>query len=208
MSAFIQGYTLGLAYVMPIGTQNIFVINTALTQRRSRIWLTTFCVFFCDIVCALACFYGVGGIMQSSRWLQLAVLGAGSLVVMWIGFSIFRDKSTLEGDEGKSELSAAKVFTTACFVTWANPQAWIDGSMMLGAFRTSLNGADGARFIIAVCLASLSWWVVMPTVVSLLQSRINNNVFRAINIICGAIIMAYGAKLLVSFVRLTAVMFG
>ena len=48
MSAFIQGYTLGLAYVMPIGTQNIFVINTALTQRRSRIWLTTFCVFGCS----------------------------------------------------------------------------------------------------------------------------------------------------------------
>ena len=31
MGAFIQGFTIGLAYVMPIGAQNIFVINTALS---------------------------------------------------------------------------------------------------------------------------------------------------------------------------------
>ena len=35
MGAFLQGFTVGLAYVMPIGAQNIFVINTALTHKAS-----------------------------------------------------------------------------------------------------------------------------------------------------------------------------
>lgn len=35
MAYFLQGLTLGLAYVAPIGLQNLFVINTALTQKRS-----------------------------------------------------------------------------------------------------------------------------------------------------------------------------
>ena len=33
---YIQGLTLGLAYVAPIGMQNLFVINSALTQPRWR----------------------------------------------------------------------------------------------------------------------------------------------------------------------------
>lgn len=36
MMYFIQGLTIGFAYVAPIGLQNLFVINTALTQKRAE----------------------------------------------------------------------------------------------------------------------------------------------------------------------------
>lgn len=36
MGYFIQGLTMGLAYVAPIGLQNLFVINSALTHPRRR----------------------------------------------------------------------------------------------------------------------------------------------------------------------------
>ena len=36
MGPFLQGLTMGLAYVAPIGMQNLFVINAALTQPRRR----------------------------------------------------------------------------------------------------------------------------------------------------------------------------
>ena len=147
MGAFLQGFTVGLAYVMPIGAQNIFVINTALTHKASYRWMTSFIVIFFDVTISLACFYGVGTIMESNKWLQLIILGLGSLIVMWIGFSIFRDKSGLQGDQGKEELPVLKVISTACVVTWFNPQAWIDGSMMLGAFRVSMDQSAGAVFI-------------------------------------------------------------
>ncbi|MDO4176660.1 MAG: amino acid transporter, partial [Bacillota bacterium] len=37
MQYLIQGLILGFVYVAPIGTQNLFVINTALTQKRRRV---------------------------------------------------------------------------------------------------------------------------------------------------------------------------
>ena len=40
MDFYIQGLTLGLAYVAPIGMQNLFVINSALTQTRLRALVT------------------------------------------------------------------------------------------------------------------------------------------------------------------------
>ena len=36
MLYFLQGLTMGLAYVAPIGVQNLFVINAALNQPRRR----------------------------------------------------------------------------------------------------------------------------------------------------------------------------
>ncbi len=44
MNIFLQGLTMGLAYVAPIGLQNLFVINSALTQPRRRALLTALIV--------------------------------------------------------------------------------------------------------------------------------------------------------------------
>ena len=60
MSYFFQGLTMGLAYVAPIGLQNLFVINSALTQSRHRAFLTALIVLFFDISLVLACFFGIG----------------------------------------------------------------------------------------------------------------------------------------------------
>ena len=62
---FLQGLTMGLAYVAPIGLQNLFVINTALTQSRRRAAATALIVIFFDISLALACFFGIGALMNS-----------------------------------------------------------------------------------------------------------------------------------------------
>ena len=49
MRIYLQGLTMGLAYVAPIGLQNLFVINSALTQRRSRVYLTALIVILWDV---------------------------------------------------------------------------------------------------------------------------------------------------------------
>ena len=70
MLYFLQGLTVGLAYSAPIGMQNLFIINSALNSRRRRAFLTALIVAFFDIVLSLACFFGVGAVMQRFVWLQ------------------------------------------------------------------------------------------------------------------------------------------
>ena len=67
MNIFLQGLTMGLAYVAPIGMQNLFVINSALTNKRKRALLTALIVIFFDITLSLACFFGIGTIMQAKK---------------------------------------------------------------------------------------------------------------------------------------------
>lgn len=54
MGFFLQGLTMGFAYVAPIGLQNIFVINSALTNTLRRALLTAVIVMFFDMTLALA----------------------------------------------------------------------------------------------------------------------------------------------------------
>jgi len=198
---FLQGLTMGLAYVAPIGTQNMFVINSALTQRRRRAVFCALTTVFFDISLALACFFGVGLIMEQSKYIELAVLGIGGLLVIFIGISLLRSKSEAEISRD-TDMPIRKVIVTAFVVTWLNPQALIDGSMMLGAFRAAFPAEQGLAFIIGVMLASLLWFNTITIVLSIFHNKFSAKVIRVINIVCGIVIIGYGLKLLYTFVMM------
>lgn len=201
MKYFLQGITMGLAYVAPIGLQNLFVINTALTQKRSRAYLTALIVIFFDVTLALACFFGVGTIMEKSKLLELAILLVGSIIVIWIGIGLLRSKGSMESSTDVN-VPILKVITTACVVTWFNPQAIIDGSMILGAFRASLPKEEGLKFIAGVTSASCLWFTGITTFISVFSSKFTDKILRGINIVCGAVIVFYGLKLFYTFIQL------
>ncbi len=201
MIYFLQGLTMGLAYVAPIGLQNLFVINTALTQSRKRVYATAFIVIFFDITLAFACFFGIGAIMSRWEFLEKAVLLIGSVIVIWIGIGLIRAKDTLDTSTNVS-IPMHKVIAMACVVTWLNPQALIDGSMMLGAFNATLPAAESIKFIIGVATASISWFLGISTIISLFSAKITDKFLRIINVVCGLVIIFYGVKLGIDFLQL------
>lgn len=201
MNIYLQGLTMGLAYVAPIGLQNLFVINSALTQKRSRVYITALIVILWDVSLGVACFLGAGALMQAVPWLQNVILGIGSLIVIYIGVGLLRAKASLEGGKDVN-IPIWKLFTTAFVVTWMNPQALIDGTMMLGAFRATLPAGGDLPFIFGFGSASILWFLTLSTVVSLLGSKFNEKILNIINKVCGAVIIFYGCKLLWSFVKL------
>lgn len=201
MKYLLQGLTMGLAYVAPIGLQNLFVINTALTQKRSRAFMTAFIVIFFDVTLALACFFGIGSIMEKSKLLERGILLVGSFIVIYIGIGLVKAKGSLKNST-EVNIPLIKVVTTACVVTWFNPQAIIDGSMMLGAFRASLPPGEGMKFISGVAFASCMWFIGMTIFITCFSSKITEKVLRIINIVCGAVIIFYGIKLFYSFIQM------
>lgn len=201
MKSLLQGITMRLAYVAPIGLQNLFVINTALTQKKSRAFITAFIVIFFDVTLALACFFGIGSIMEKSKLLEMGILFIGSLIVIYIGIGLIKAKGSLNSSTDV-DIPLIKVLTTACVVTWFNPQAIIDGSMMLGAFRASLPPGDGIKFISGVAFASCMWFIGMTIFITCFSSKITEKVLRIINIVCGTVIIFYGIKLFYSFIQM------
>lgn len=224
MGAFAQGLTLGLAYVAPIGMQNLFVIDTALTKPRRRAMLTAFIVLCFDISLSLACFFGIGKLMQDYEWMRLVVLALGGAVVICIGAGLLfsHDTTANDHDSGQQPQAVTKrpfqsqgtavpstrqtrggellhTILTAGVVTWCNPQAIIDGTLMLGAFSVTLTASQSTPFITGVGTASALWFTGLTLLISALSHRFNAKAITALNRICGLVVMAYGIKLLVDF---------
>lgn len=200
MDFYLQGLTLGLAYVAPIGMQNLFVINSALTQTRLRALVTALIVIFFDVTLALACFFGIGLVMQKYPPVQLGILLLGGLVVVYIGVSLL--KSSVRQIGGAQQMPLGKTVWAACVVTWFNAQAVIDGTMLLGAFKASMTEAQSLHFLFGVLSASCLWFVTLAMVVSLAGSLVTPRVLGFINKICGTVIIIYDIKLFWHFAEM------
>ncbi len=195
-----QGFMLGIAYVAPIGMQNLYVINTAITKDKVRAYLVAFITIFFDISLGLACFFGMGALMERSQLLKSIILLLGGIAVIYIGIQLIRSipDSNNKVDVDKSLI---QIILTCFMVTWANPQALIDGSLLLGGFRASLPQEASKFFISGVALASLSWFTGITTIASIFKNNFNNKVIRRINVLCGSIIIYYGLKLGYTFLQ-------
>ena len=201
MYYFLQGLIMGLAYVAPIGMQNLFVINGVLAHNRKQAVLVGLTVAFFDVTLAFSCFYGIGAIIDYYRWLRAFVLLIGSLIVTYIGISLFQAKAEDNREEAPA-LSIRKMVTSAFVVTWFNPQALIDGTMMLGAFRVSLPVDYAQYFIIGVAFASFIWFNGLAIVVSFSGNFIKGKTLRDINRVCGGVIIIYGLGLMLKLIQM------
>lgn len=199
MSIYFQGLSLGLAYVAPIGMQNLFVINSAMSQKLRRAIATALVVIFWDISLGIACFLGAGALMGALPWLQKIILGVGGLLVIYIGIGLIRSDADLSGGKDITQ-PFWKIIGSAFIVTWLNPQALIDGTLMLGAFQASLPAGSDQYFITGFASASFLWFNCLAVMVHIFGSKINSRVLTWLNRICGAVIVLYGIKLLVNLV--------
>lgn len=201
MPAYLQGLIIGLAYVAPIGMQNLFVINSALAQPRRRALLTAAIVTLFDVSLAFACYFGIGALVERFVWLQLVILLVGSGIVVWIGIGLLREKPSLDRTVDVN-VPISKIAAKAFVVTWINPQALIDGTMLFGSFRINNPGMAGTQLILGSATASFLWFFGITVLISCFSARFNDKILRIINIVCGGIIILYGVKLLLTFFQM------
>ncbi|MFB9770017.1 LysE/ArgO family amino acid transporter [Lactiplantibacillus modestisalitolerans] len=198
MRFFLQGLLFGIVYIAPIGMQNLFVVSTAIEQPLRRALRVALIVIGFDMSLSLACFYGIGKVLQSTPWLELAVLLIGSLLVFYIGWGLLRAKAEAMGTLD-TNFSYRTAIITAFSVAWLNPQAIIDGSVLLAAFRVSIPDQLGHFFMLGVIIASIVWFIGLTGLVSKFKHLMQPRVLLWINRICGLVIILYGVKLLASF---------
>ena len=195
-----QGLLFGLAYVAPIGTQNLYVINTATTQSRMKAYQVALITVIFDISLAIACFFGIGLLIEEFDIVKKAILLLGGAIVTYIGIGLIRSTAKLITSD-TVDTTLIKTILSCFAVTWLNPQAIIDGSLLLGGFRATLDANMAKYFIMGVCMASFTWFFTLATFITRFKEKMPR-IIKWINLICGSILVFYGLKLMFSFVQL------
>jgi len=195
---YLRGILIGFAFVTPIGMQNIYMFNNALSNKMSKALLYNFLVWFCDALFSFAAFYGIGALISANEIVKIIVMLVGGALTSYIGFNIIRSaKQTAIGSDSKKQ-TLKQALMTALIVSWGNPQAMIDGTMMLGASRATLTFEQSILFITGVITASFIWDHGITIGFNLLRDKLPKKFLLAINLISGIIVAVYGLYLILT----------
>ena len=195
---YLRGILVGFAFVAPIGMQNIYMFNNALSNKMSKALLYNFLVWFCDALFSFAAFYGIGALISANEIVKIIVMLIGGALTSYIGFNIIRSaKQTAIGSDSKKQ-TLKQALMTALIVSRGNPQAMIDGTMMLGASRATLTFEQSILFITGVITASFIWDHGITIGFNLLRDKLPKKFLLAINLISGIIVAVYGLYLILT----------
>lgn len=195
---YLRGILVGFAFVAPIGMQNIYMFNNALSNKMSKALLYNFLVWFCDALFSFAAFYGIGALISANEIVKIIVMLIGGALTSYIGFNIIRSaKQTAIGSDSRKQ-TLKQALMTALIVSWGNPQAMIDGTMMLGASRATLTFEQSILFITGVITASFIWDHGITIGFNLLRDKLPKKFLLAINLISGIIVAVYGLYLILT----------
>ena len=195
---YLRGILVGFAFVAPIGMQNIYMFNNALSNKMSKALLYNFLVWFCDALFSFAAFYGIGALISANEIVKIIVMLIGGALTSYIGFNSIRSaKQTAIGSDSKKQ-TLKQALMTALIVSWGNPQAMIDGTMMLGASRATLTFEQSILFITGVVTASFIWDHGITIGFNLLRDKLPKKFLLAINLISGIIVAVYGLYLILT----------
>ena len=195
----LEGLLLGYAYAMPIGAQNVFVIQSAVGQGVPRSYRTAAAVAFMDVSLAIACVYGVGRLVGAWPSLRGVLTVLGALYMAWVGYHIIRaHPGRLDKQAAPQQAVSWTILRTAFVLTWLNPQALIDGSVILGAFKAQSQGGM-VTFLTGILMASVSWFFGITTLLGLSRRALNARHLKAIHVVCGLFMCVLAVKMLYAF---------
>ena len=197
---FLQGLLVGLATFAPVGMQNLFIINTALVQPVRRIILTLIILALFDMSLSAAAFYGIGAVLEMWPITKLIILILGGLLIVYMGGNIFRTEPDIRNVN--THIPIKKIIMSAIAVSWGNPQAILDATMMLGAFQANIPKEGIYYFFAGFLTMTPMWFGALATTMHLLAKKIKITHMAWINRFCGAILVIYGIKLFIDGIEM------
>ena len=156
MNTFIYGFSLGLSFIVAIGSQNAFVLKQGL-KGEHLLLICSICAAS-DAVLILVGVSGFSVLLLSYPELVSVARYGGAIFLFIYGllsfYSAWKSKESLNPSDIKSNSWVTSVLTCLAF-TWLNPHVYLDTVVLLGSissqFANELSyfaaGATSASFV-------------------------------------------------------------
>jgi L-lysine exporter family protein LysE/ArgO len=158
MLSFWQGLATGLALIVAIGSQNVYILRQGI-RREHVLALVVFCALS-DALLILAGIGGLGVLIRDNQTLLLATRYAGALFLASYGLLAARrawQGSQMQLEQSQSVPLAAAL--AACFgFTFLNPHVYLDTVVLLGSIANQQAEPGRWLFGAGACLGSVLWF--------------------------------------------------
>ena len=193
MEHYLAGLLLGLGLILPIGSQNIYVLKSAIRMGLPRSLAIGLVAAACDTLLITVGALGASAALAAAPLLRPALLVAGAGLLFYLGVQSLRSPLPADDDiQGEDSLPRAAMATVSASLL--NPHAIIDTVGVIGLSISS--AADGALpFGLGAISASLFWFSFLALAGSLLASRLTPLARQWIDRLSGILLLAFGLRL-------------
>ena len=155
---FIKGMGIGASLIMAIGSQNVFVLSSALRGQHAIV-IGLVCVGI-DIALIFGGVMGLGVLIREMPALIELASYFGALFLLVYGALAFRralKPQALSTSQVKKMTVLAAVTTTAA-LSLLNPHVYLDTVVLLGSIGGQLPGSQPLWFALGASIASILWF--------------------------------------------------
>lgn len=194
-----QGFALGMATIVPLGPQNILVMNQGI-RRQYHLLIASLCLLS-DVMLIIAGVFGSGALLSQSPLLLQGVTVAGVAFLAVYGFSALKSAwrgsgKDRAGDACSLRPSRGRIILTMLAVTWLNPHVYLDTLVVLGSIGGQLEPAARRWFAGGTIGASLVWFYGLATLSARLAPWLNRGrVQRGIQLCVGVVMWLVALQL-------------
>lgn len=152
---------LAFGLILPLGVQNVFVFNQGSLQRKfSRTLPVVITASVCDTILISLAVLGVSVIVLGVYWIKVALLSAGIIFLLYMGFVTWNSKPDSASKDGKV-LSPKRQIIFAASVSLLNPHAILDTIGVIGTSSLSYSGMEKVGFTITCIAVSWIWFFAL-----------------------------------------------
>ena len=194
-SFLLRGMVLGLAVAAPVGPIGVLCIRRSLAEGR-----TVGLVVGLGAATADAAYGAVAGlgltIVSSFLVDQQAWLGlVGAIFLCYLGLRTLAARPAEEAAGNQSRGGGLiGAYASTLFLTLTNPTTILSFVAIFAAVGVGAKASASSVVLLVggVFLGSALWWLLLSTGVSLLRGKVGPRGMRAVNVVSGAAILAFG----------------
>ncbi|MDC9580964.1 arginine exporter ArgO [Xenorhabdus sp. PR6a] len=161
-STLIQGFFLSAAMILPLGPQNVFVMQQG-SRKQFHLMSATLCSIS-DALFIMAGIFGGSALLGQSTLLLHAVTWGGAAFLLWYGWGALRTALSADVELSRTEKTVQsrwRVVVTLFAVTWLNPHVYLDTFVVLGSIGGQLSAELRPWFTTGAVMASISWFFAL-----------------------------------------------
>jgi L-lysine exporter family protein LysE/ArgO len=157
--AFLHGFMLALGLILPLGVQNLFILQQGMLQPD--FWRTLPAIITaaaCDTVLINAAVSGVSLLFIARPEARVTLLVAGGIFLLYMGWKNWRSPVAAAKDSPAALLTPRQQIVFAMSVSILNPYAFLDTFGVIGASSLQYTGMEKTAFTAAAVLVSWFWF--------------------------------------------------
>ncbi len=197
LATYLQGFALSAAMILPLGPQNVFVMNQGI-RRHYHLMTASLCALS-DIVLISAGIFGGSALLGSSPLLLALVTWGGVAFLLWYGWGAFRtafSKHLALAAAEEMKQSRWRILATMLAVTWLNPHVYLDTFVVLGSLGGQLAPDIRSWFALGAVSASILWFFALALLASWLAPWLRTQTAqRIINVLVGLVMWGIALQL-------------